>query len=195
MRLQDSSRLRFPFRFIEFGPSPLVGGATMPSADFCPPIAPPRDGASPRGPTGRSPRVLRCYFPPTYPSHIHPHLPCDIGLCIYVPARPDGDASDALHVLRAGSLPAPSSRHRLTANALGVQLVVPVTKVHRGLAPPSRSALPGAHKKKPASLSACGPLFEDKDPLLTDIKPQHLKEGEKDIFSLMLSAKTVPIFR
>jgi hypothetical protein len=119
----------------------------MPSADFCPSVAPPRDGASPLGPTGRSPRVLHCYFPPTYPSHIHLHLPCDIGLCIYVPTRPDADASDALHVLRAGSLLAPSSRHCLAANALGVQLVVPVTKAHRGLTPPSRSALPGAHNK------------------------------------------------
>lgn len=90
----------------------------MPSADFCPLITPPRGGAGSLEHTDRSPRVLRCYFPPTYPSHIRPHLPGDIGLCIYVPARPDEDASDALHVLRAGNLPAPSSRRSLAVSPL-----------------------------------------------------------------------------
>ncbi len=147
MCLQVSSRLRLPFRFIEFGPSLLVGEATMPSADFCPPITSPRGHAGSLEQAGRSPRVLRCYFPPTYPSHIHPHLPSDIGLRIFAPARPDVNASDALPVRRAGSLHSASSRHHLTVDALAVPLVVPVTKAHRGLSPLSRSALPGAHKK------------------------------------------------
>jgi hypothetical protein len=92
----------------------------MPSADFCAFIAPFHSGTGPFGQVHRSPRVLRNYLPPIYLSHIHPHLPGDIGLYRYVTARPDVDASDALHVLQAGSLPSPSSRHHLTIDALGV---------------------------------------------------------------------------
>ena len=117
-------------------------------ADFCLLVIPPLGETSPLGQLGRPPRVLRSHFPPTYPSHLHTHLPGDIGLCIFVPARPDVNASDALHVLRAGSLHSASSRHHLTVDALAVPLVVPVTKAHRGLSPPSRSALPGAHKRR-----------------------------------------------
>jgi len=101
-----------PAIFGSMGPA-LRPWTTMPSADFCPFITPPRGDAGPLGHMNRSPRVLRAHFPPTYPSHIHPHLPGDIGLCIFVPARPGVNASDALPVLRAGSLHSASSTHHL----------------------------------------------------------------------------------
>ena len=90
----------------------------MPSADFCPFITSPRDDAGLSRQMDRPPRVLHGYFPPTYPSHLHTHLPGDIGLCIFWPARPVVYASYALHVLQAGSLHSASSRHHLTMTPL-----------------------------------------------------------------------------
>jgi len=101
-----------PAIFGSMGPA-LRPWTTMASADFCASIAPPLDGTGPFGQTHRSPRVLRCNFPPTYPSHLHTHLPGDIGLCIAWPARPDVHASYALPVRRAGSLHSASSTHHL----------------------------------------------------------------------------------
>jgi len=76
-----------------------------------------------------------------------------IGLQIFRPPCPDAAAFYALRVPRARDLPTTSSRPRLTAVALAVQLTVPVIRVRRGLAPPSECALPGAPKKK-ADLSS-----------------------------------------
>jgi len=87
---------------------------TMPSADFCPFITSPIDDTSPFGQTGRSPQVLRCYFPPIRSSHIHTHFSSGIGLCIFVPTRPDMYASYALPVRRAGNLHSASSGHHFT---------------------------------------------------------------------------------
>ena len=98
--------------------SALRPWTTMASADFCTFIAPPLGSAGPFGQTYRPPRVLRGHFPPIHPSHIHTHLPGDIGLCIFVPARPDVHASYALPVRRAGSLHSASSRHHLAMTPL-----------------------------------------------------------------------------
>src|SRR5665648_271301 len=60
-----------------------------------------------------------------------------IGLWIFMPPRPDVVASHAVPVRRAGSLPAASFGFRLAADTLAVRLTVPVTRVRRGLSPPS----------------------------------------------------------
>jgi len=66
-------------------------------------------------------------------------------------------ASYALRVPQAGDLPTASFRPHLTMIALAVQLTVPLIKVRRGLSPPSKCALPGAHRKAPQNtiLRAC----------------------------------------
>ena len=72
-----------------------------------------------------------------------------IGLRVFTPPHPGAVASSALRVPRAGSLLTASSRPRLAAAALAVQLTVPVIRVRRELSPPRRCALPGAQKKRP----------------------------------------------
>ena len=71
-----------------------------------------------------------------------------IGLRVYLPPRPEIGASYALRVPRAGSLRTASFRPHLTVAALAVRLMVPAIRVHRGLAPPSQCALPGAQIKR-----------------------------------------------
>lgn len=67
-----------------------------------------------------------------------------IGLWVLSPPRPDGAASYALRVPRAGILRTASFRFRLTADTLAVRLMIPITGAHRGLPPPSdqRGAIP-----------------------------------------------------
>ncbi len=57
-------------------------------------------------------------------------------------------ASYALRVPQAGDLLTASFRPHLTMIALAVQLTVSVIRVRRGLSPPSKCALPGAHEEK-----------------------------------------------
>ena len=80
-----------------------------------------------------------------------------IGLQICLPPRPDVAASYALRVPQAGDLLIASFRPHLTVTALAVQLTVPVIRVHRGLAPPSECALPGAQTRKAGKLNALRP--------------------------------------
>lgn len=64
-----------------------------------------------------------------------------IGLGRYWPSRPDAAASYAIPVRRAGTLPAASFRSRLSADTLAVRLSVPITRVRKGLAPPSHQSV------------------------------------------------------
>ena len=109
---------------------------------------------------------MRIHLPPTYPSHLHPSLPDGFGLRVFWPPRPGTNASYALRVPRAGSLRTASFRPHLTVTALAVRLMVPAIRVHRGLAPPSECALPGAPKKKGRVKWPC--LFSQKRLLLLD---------------------------
>jgi hypothetical protein len=125
-------------------PSPPCAAATMPSADFCPFIPTPLDVGSHIGKRTDLPGYCAPSFPP-YTRRIYSRtFRMTIGLRIFGPSRPDAVASYALRVPRAGGLPAASFRPRLAAEALAVQLTVPVIRVRRGLPPPRRCALPGA---------------------------------------------------
>jgi hypothetical protein len=120
----------------------------MPSADFCPLIPTPLDVGSRIGKRTDLPGYCAPTFPP-YTRRIYSRpFRMTIGLRIYWPSRPGAVAFHALRVPRAGGLPAASSRPRLAAAALAVQLMVPVIRVHRGLSPPSMCALTGAPNKK-----------------------------------------------
>ena len=71
-----------------------------------------------------------------------------------MPSRPNTAASYALRVPRAGALHTASSRPRLAAAALAVQLMVPVIGVHRGLSPPGSApcrAHQGARQASPVT--------------------------------------------
>ena len=59
------------------------------------------------------------------------------GLWVLSPPRPDGNASYALRVPRAGTLRTASFRFHLTVDTLAVRLTIPITRARRGLAPPS----------------------------------------------------------
>ena len=99
-----------------------------------------------------------------------------IGLRINMPPRPGAVASYALRVPRAGGLPAASFRPRLAAAALAVRLTVPAIRVRRGLPPPSECALPGAHEKGAAAITATPLNFwralRDSNPRPLDPKPE-----------------------
>ena len=106
------------------------------SADFCRSIPTPYGAGSPRQ-IDRPPRVRRATFLP-YTRRIYFHtFRVTIGLWISWPPRPDVAASYAVPVRRAGSLPAASFGFRLATDTLAVRLAVPVTRVRRGLSPPS----------------------------------------------------------
>ncbi len=119
-----------------FGPSPPCAAATMPSADFCPPIAPPRGDSSPSA-DGQTSRGKTRDFRPIYPLHLRPSGPGGIGLRVSLPPRPpdvrlicssySSDQGFACSFLP--TLP--------RDNAVAVRLEVPATKASRGLAPPS----------------------------------------------------------
>jgi hypothetical protein len=140
-----------------FGPSPPCAAATMPSADFCRLILPPLDNSS-TWQNGRSPRVLRTHLHPIYLSHILPHLPDDYRASNLYAFSPEcgcllcascssgrGFACRFLQTPPRGGSPcglANGSRHL----------------ARRGLSPPSRCALPGAHKKR--AVCEKTPLFQ-----------------------------------
>ena len=72
-----------------------------------------------------------------YLSHLRLHPPSDIGLRVLWPPRPNADASYALPVRQAGTLPAASFRSRIAPDTLAVRLAVPITRACKGLSPPS----------------------------------------------------------
>ena len=119
----------------------------MPSADFCPPFIPPFGGTSTRQ-VSKSPGYCACTFVPCARRIYVSLFRMTIGLWTFMPPRPETAASYAQRVPQAGTLLTPSFRPHLAMVALGVRLMVPVIRVHRGLSPPSACALPGAHKKR-----------------------------------------------
>jgi len=106
------------------------------SADFCQPIPSLcNDGSTWQ--VGRSPRVRRATFIPYTRRIYFPIFRVIIGLRILWPPRPDGAASYAVAVRRAGTLPAASFRFHFAVDTLAVRLTVPITRACRGLSPPS----------------------------------------------------------
>jgi len=104
---------------------------TMASADFCRPIGPPCDGPS-HEQDGRSLRVRRVTFLP-YTRRIYAAtIRMTSGFESIGPLAHHCNASYAIHVLRARSLPAASFGLRLAADALAFRLGVPVIKVSAG---------------------------------------------------------------
>ena len=114
----------------------VVTPAPTASADFCRSIPTPYGVGSPRQ-IDRSPRVRRTTFLPYTRRIYFRTFRVTIGLWISWPPRPSAAASYAVSVRRAGSLPAASFGFRLAADTLAVRLAVPVTRVRRGLSPPS----------------------------------------------------------
>jgi hypothetical protein len=94
-------------------------------------VAHPLPGAGRQTSQGKT-RDLRAI----HPAHLRPHPPGDIGLRVFWPPRPDADASCASCT---------SGRHFAYSflqtpprdKALAVRLTVPITRVRRGLSPPS----------------------------------------------------------
>jgi len=104
---------------------------TMASADFCRPFGPPCDGRS-HWQDDRSLRVRRVTFLP-YTRRIYAGpVRMTSGFESIGPLAHRFDASYAIHVLRARSLPAASFGLRLAADALAFRLGVPVIKVSTG---------------------------------------------------------------
>ena len=104
---------------------------TMASADFCRPVGPPCDGLSHRQ-DDRSLRVRRVTFLPHTRRIYAAAVRMTLGFESIGPLAHRCDASYAIHVLRAGSLPAASFGLRLAADALAFRLGVPVIKVSVG---------------------------------------------------------------
>lgn len=105
--------------------------STMASSDFCRPFDPPCDGPS-HGQDGRSLRVRRVTFLP-YTRRIYASpVRMTSGFESIGPLAHRSDASYAIHVLRARSLPSTSFRLPLAEDALAVRLGVPVIKASTG---------------------------------------------------------------
>ena len=113
-----------------------------------------------------------------------------IGLRVFSPPRPDGAASYALRVPRAGILRTASFRFHLTVDTLAVRLTIPITRARRGLAPPSvrqgttpyriayivLHAMPGTRKKDRVKFRPC--LLTQKGLLLLQPSPDCCKPYE-----------------
>jgi len=78
--------------------------------------------------------------------HLHRYLPCKYWASVTYDTLPRNDASYEVPVRQTSVLPSASFRHSLTGLPLLSANASPY-RVHRGLAPPSISALPGTHKK------------------------------------------------
>jgi hypothetical protein len=105
--------------------------ATMASADFCCPIATLHNAASTRQ-DRRSLRVRRVTFLPyTRRIYVGP-VRMTSGFESLCPLAHQADASYAVRVPRAGSLPTASFRFHLTVDTLAVRLGVPVIKASTG---------------------------------------------------------------
>src|SRR5580704_4492875 len=104
-----------------FGPSSawccrllrLLLSSAAPSRRLTAPVAHPLPGAGRQTSQGKT-RDLRAI----HPSHLRPHPPGDFGLRVFVPPRPDADASYALPVRQAGTLLTASFRPRLATTPL-----------------------------------------------------------------------------
>jgi len=116
----------------------VVHSTRTASADFCQPL-PSLFNDGNTWQVGRSPRVRRATFIP-YTRRIYFHtFRMTIGLQIFMPPRPGVAASYAVAVRQAHDLPTASFGRQLTMIALAVRLTVPITRVCRGLPPPSYS--------------------------------------------------------
>lgn len=80
--------------------------------------------------------------------HLHPYPPCKHWALVTLDTLPSTDASYEVPVRQTSVLPSASFRHPLTSLPLPSANASPY-RVHRGLAPPSISALPGTPRKKP----------------------------------------------
>jgi hypothetical protein len=127
----------------------------MASADFCQPIPSPL-GDSSTWQADRSPRVRCATFIP-YTRRIYFYIfRVIMGLWILWPPRPDVAASHAVTVRRAGTLLTASFGFHLTVDTLAVRLTVPITRVCRGLSPPSHSV---RHHALPSCDIHCAPCL------------------------------------
>ena len=144
---------------------------TMASADFCRPFDPSCDGPSHRQ-DDRPLRVRRVTFLP-YTRRIYAGpVRMTLGFESICPLAHQFDASYAIHVLRARSLPAASFGLRLAVDALAFRLGVPVIKVSTGtftrpvtsrfaFAPRLTASgmtlrvMPDAQNKKPSTTHCC----------------------------------------
>jgi hypothetical protein len=108
----------------------------MAVADFCSPIGTPL-GAPSQWQAGRSPGVRRVTFAPhTCRIYARP-VRVTLGFGSLRLLAHQTTASYALRVPQARALLTASSPRRLATDAVAVRLAVPVTRVRRGLAPPS----------------------------------------------------------
>ena len=104
---------------------------TMASADFCRLMGPPRGEPGTRQ-TGRPLRVRRATFLPRARRIYAGSVRMASGFGSMRPLAHPRDASYAVRVPRAGSLPSASFRFRLAADTLAVRLGVPAIKASAG---------------------------------------------------------------
>jgi len=84
--------------------------------------------------------------------HLHRYLPCKYWALVTLDTLPGNDASYEVPVRQTSVLPSASFRHPLTSLPLPLANASPY-RMHRGLAPPSNSALPGTPKKRVSYLA------------------------------------------
>jgi len=120
-------------RFVSNCPALRRGthAATMASADFCRPLATPYNAASTRQ-DSRSLRVRRVTFLPHTRRIYAGPVRMTSGFESHCPLAHQANASYAVRVPRAGSLPAASFGSHLAMDTLAVQLGVPVIKASTG---------------------------------------------------------------
>ncbi len=92
-----------------------------------------------------------CHLHPIYPPHLLLHLPGDYWALDLVASSPRCSGLYAVAVRRAGTLLTASFGFHLTMDTLAVRLTVPITRVRRGLPPPSHSV---KHHIRPSCVSA-----------------------------------------
>jgi len=121
--------------------------ATLTSADFCPPLRAPLSVPSLSAGEQTS-RGKTHDFRSIHPPHIRPSGPGDIGLQVLWPPRPPdvrlgcGSCSSG-QSFAYSFLPTPPR-----GDAVAVRLGVPVTKVPRGLPPPSHAPCPAQQTRR-----------------------------------------------
>ncbi len=111
---------------------PLLTPAA-PSRRLATPVAHPSPGAGRQASQGKT-RDLH----PTYPPHLRPGPPGDIGLRVLRPPRPEPGRLLCGSCSSGRDFAYSFLRTPPRGNALTVRLTVPVTRVRRGLPPPSR---------------------------------------------------------
>ena len=115
-----------------------VGPPTMPSADFCTSIPTPRSLSSSLERTRRPPRVMRSHLH-AYARRIYFHGSVQVLDFRLIGSLIPHGCLYAVPVRRAGILLTASFGFHLTVDTLAVRLTVPITRVCRGLPPPSHS--------------------------------------------------------